>query len=247
MKLLKIIIGIIIVLLIAAFIVIASLNRIVKTAINTYVPEITKTAVNVDEVDLKIFEGSFKIEDLDIRNPSGFSDNSIFSLEKVFLKVDLSSLDKEVIIIDKLEVKDADFLYEIRGGRSNLSVLMNNINSYVNKLSSGETTSTEESKKSAKRIFIRELSFTGGEVKVDAELIKSASQKIELKIPNIIVKNIGTQENGMPTNEAIAKVLSIFVNEAIKVATLAISNGIIKDASNLPDKLEGAIKELLNK
>ena len=249
MKLAKIIIGIIVILLIAAFILVASINQIVKTAVNTYVPEITKTAVNLEEVDLKLLKGSFKIEDLDIRNPSGFSDNSIFSLDKVLLKVDLASLTKDVIIIDKLEVKDAEFLYEIRNGASNLGVLMTNINSYLSP-SSGkkEVAPAEESTKPGKKVFIRELVFTDGEVKVAATLMKNDTKKIEIKIPDIIVNNIGTQENGLPIGDAIAKSLSIFVNEAVKVAVSAVSEGVISDvARKASEKLDSAIKGLFSK
>ena len=251
-KLLKILVGIIVVLLIAAFIVIASLNQIVKTAVNTYVPEITKTAVNLDEVDLKIFKGSFQIEDFDIHNPSGFSDNSIFSLDKVFLKVDLASLNKDVIIIDKLEIKDANFLYEIKNGKSNLSVLMNNINSYLNNFSSTAKTKASSDEKNttsaSKKIFIRELAFTDGEIKLSADILKNTNKKLEIKIPDIVVHNIGTQEDGMPTGQAIAKVLSIFVDSAVKVAVSAVSKDMIVDTvGKASETLDGAIKNIFGK
>ncbi len=86
----KIIIAIAVLLLVLAgvlFFVFRNLDSIVKSAIEKYGSEITKTAVRVSSVKIKLSSGKGAIKGLTVSNPKGFSSSNIFSLGKISTKV----------------------------------------------------------------------------------------------------------------------------------------------------------------
>ncbi len=106
---------------------VSNLGPIIKKAVNTYGPEITKTQVELGDVDVSLLSTEAKLKDFILGNPEGFKSPQVMSVKSIHLNVDEKSLTKDTIIIEKIEVVAPEITYEKIGGTDNFQTIMNNI------------------------------------------------------------------------------------------------------------------------
>jgi uncharacterized protein involved in outer membrane biogenesis len=112
MKKLLLIGGVIIVIIIVALVIgVSKLGPIIKNAVNTYGPKLTKTEVSLSDVNISLLSGKAKPKDLILGNPQGFKSAEAMKVGSILVDVDEKSLTKDTIVIDKIEViAPADYL-----------------------------------------------------------------------------------------------------------------------------------------
>ena len=128
----KAILGIVVILILAiaggVYYVVTNLDTIVKTAIEKYGSETTQTAVKVDNVLIKLTQGSAAINGLTIANPEGFSLPYAFSLGQIAIDIDVEKTSKELVAIELINVSAPQVFYEINTDRKgSLNVLKGNL------------------------------------------------------------------------------------------------------------------------
>jgi len=238
----KIIYAVLAVIILAVGGAVLFLDEIVKTAVNNVAPKVTKTQVSVDSVSLGLFSGDFTISGVDVANPKGFSDASVFVLSKVAVDVQMSTLMKDVVVINKIEVDGAEFFYELKSGKSNVSVLMDNINSFLgeSKKKSGKAAKAEakaDDEDASMKVFVKEFTFTNGKVAVGAGLTKQGAD-ITLDIPALTLKNIGSEDKGAAIAEVIAQGMSAFSASALSVVASDGAKALLKNGSGVINTLK---------
>ena len=120
--------GAIVVLLIVVVVVgLSKLGPLVKMAVNTYGPKITGTELRVDDVGISIFSAEAKLKKFFLGNPTGFKSPSAMKVGSVYVDVDESSITKDTIIINKVEVVGPEITYEKRGKTDNFKSILNNV------------------------------------------------------------------------------------------------------------------------
>ena len=218
------------------------LDEIVKTAINNIAPQVTKTRVSVDSVSLGLLSGDFMVSGVDVANPNGFSDASVFVLNKVDVDVDVSTLMKDVVVVNKIVVDGAEFFYELKGSSSNVSVLMDNINSFLgdSKKKQGKADkvkSEAEDTASSKKVFVKEFTFTNGKIAIGAGLTKQAAD-VTLDIPTLTLKNIGSEDKGAAIADVIAQGMAAFSASAMAVIASDGAKALLKSGGGIVDTLK---------
>lgn len=218
-----------------------NLDAIVKDAIQTYGSEATKTAVRVDTVKLKLADGKAKIKGLTVANPPGFTDPNIFSLGEISTKIDITSLNKNPIIIDKILIKAPAVVYEInKAGVANADVLKKNIGvgSGSGSSASGDTASSggEELKMIIHRIVVE---GTSAKVRI-AALGKEQS----ITLPKIIMTDVGKKSAGATAIE-VAKQLSdkMLGNLKGSVTKIGVNRYLGKSADDIKAKMRKQMQQ----
>ena len=160
-----ILIGLGAIVVIVAIIVIVGLSNlgpIIKQAVNTYGPKITKTQLSVDDVSVSIFTAEAKIKKFFLGNPKGFKTPSAMKVGSVFLNVDEGSLQSDTIVIERIEVKSPEITYEKKGKIDNFNTILNNVKKSAG---SGKSSKKESEKEGPeKKIIIRNFDVTSGKV-----------------------------------------------------------------------------------
>ena len=111
--------GAVIVLIIVVVVMLATnLGPIIKKAVNSYGPDITKTKVSLGDVDISLFSGKATLKNFFLGNPKG-------------LDIDEKSIPKDTIIIDRIEVVSPDITYEKIKGGDNFQTILQNVTSSV--------------------------------------------------------------------------------------------------------------------
>lgn len=203
----KILLVIIVAIAIGLYYIFTNINSIVKTAIENYGSQTTKTAVNVDNVKIKLTDGAGAISGLSIANPKGFESKNAFALGAIETQIDIKSLAKEPITIDKIIVRKPQIFYELnKSGASNLNELYKNIAA-----SGGTNASKPAAKSNEPKLIIRR--FQLADATIDANVVP-LNKKYTLKLPAIELQNLGGK-NGATPSEISRQILDTITQRAL--------------------------------
>lgn len=206
----KILKGLLILLLIIVAIVwfaFANLETIVKKAVNKFGSEAVGTQVVLDGFKLSILNGEVTLKGLTVANPKGYEKPYLFSLDKVFVKVDIKSLMKDTIIVDEITIDAPTMTYEMASfTKNNISDIMANLDkggkAPEKAQAPAKTETAEASAKPAKKVIINKVSVNATAVDAAIKLpeipgvYKSQTVSQAITLPNIVIKDIGREKNG---------------------------------------------------
>ena len=246
---LSVIIVIIIIFLVAGL---SNLGPLIKNAVNTYGPKITKTEVSLGDVGISLLSAEVKLKDFYLGNPKGYTSPYALRVGSIYLDVQESSLTGKTIVIDKVELVRPDIVYEKGRGRDNFQKILSNM-----KAGGGSTPSTgkqsgEESE--GKKIVINEFIIRDAAVKLAMSMTGNKDINAKATIPNIHLKDIGKEEGGLTPTAAFQQVLTALygtitspsvlnlLSEEIKsqgVDIEGITGGVTKDLKGTTNKIKG--------
>lgn len=231
MKALKAVIMIVVVLgIIAVGAISLRLGRGVKLAVERYGPALVGAPVTVGSVVLTPWSGRGAITNLVIGNPPGFKGAHALSVGSVEVKIKLSSLVADTIVVESVVVREPEILYEMGLGGSNLSRLQRN--------AEGAGKEGEPAKGGGKGLFIRDLIVSGGRVGLSAPALGREGVKIPL--PEVRLSNLGGK--GRSPAVAASEVLGAIAGSAGKAASGLGSKAVNSAASSVMGALGGLLK-----
>jgi hypothetical protein len=240
MKKMLVILGIIAVIVIGGLILLfTSLDSIVTAAIEHFGSMTTKTEVKVSSFTLKLKSGEGSVKGMYIGNPSGFTTSNAFTLGDISIKIDPSTVTKDVVVIDRIFVSKPHVTYEINdSGQSNINVINENIKQLQGR-SAPEATREEEKDKSAVKLLIRQFEIEGGQIDVH---IPVQPEPLTAKMPRIELANLGS--GGEPPGEIAAKILSALVkNVGPVVAQVGVEQYLGKSVEEMKGQIQKQIDE----
>jgi uncharacterized protein involved in outer membrane biogenesis len=196
--------GVIVLIVIAGIILLASnLGPMIKTAVNTYGPDITKTDVRLGEVGISLFSAQAEIKDFLLGNPRGFNSPHAIKVGSIIVDVDEKSLTGDTIIIDRIEVVAPDISYEKSGRSDNFQTILSNVNKTIGTAEKKAGKKSGE-KEPGKKLLIRDFVVKDGQVNLSMALL--AGQTISANLPDIHLKNIGNKKGGASPAEAFDEI-----------------------------------------
>jgi len=194
------------------FFFVANVDSLVKRAIEKYGSRATATEVTVASVRIGLREGSGSIAGLSIGNPEGFSTPGAFSLGELSIKLDTSTLTKDLVVIEQIKVSAPRVVYEInRAGKANLNAIRDSLSAYGK---SGEPGRAEKKGK-GKRLVIRRLIIEEGEM--EAHLALKPGKPLRVKVGRMELHNVGGRGGSTPGEIAVQAIRPL-VEGAIKAA-----------------------------
>ena len=199
----SVIIVIIIIFLIAGL---SNLGPLIKNAVNTYGPGMTKTEVRLGDVGISLISAEVKLKDFYLGNPKGFTSPYALQVESIYLDVLESSLTGQTIIIDKIELVRPDIVYEKGRGRDNFQTILNNMKAGEGSTPSSGKQSGEEGE--GRKILINEFIVSDGEVSLALSMTGNKDIKAKVTVPNIHLRDIGKEEGGLTPTAAFQQVLT---------------------------------------
>lgn len=214
-------------------------GQIIKKTISTVIPPITQTAVSIDDIDLSLFSGKIGLRGLAIGNPDGFSDKNIFQMGDIAVSFDPKSVLTDKIVIYSVTISGTSISAEINtNGQTNIGVLNQNIQKYMNsstseKKASAVVSTQKKKNEPSKTIIIQDLKINDSKVSLGI-----ANQSMTLTLPNIHHTNIGENDQTKNIPEMIALILSYFSDESVKA--------VLNSGSTLFNKSLQKAQDLIN-
>jgi hypothetical protein len=215
---------------------ISNLGPLMKKAVNTYGPKITKTEVRLGDVDLALFSGEATLQDLHIGNPEGFSSPEAVKVGSIHVNLDEGSLATDTIIVDRIEVIGPEITYEKAMSTDNFQTILKNVKKTVG----AEGAPTEQSQKKAggKNLLIRDFVLRDGKVNLAVPGIMG--QDVTASLPDIHLKEVG--KGGAPPAQAVAEILAALHQQITSRSVTETLNQELKSLG-LEERLEKAVGE----
>jgi len=195
-----------------------SLNTLVKKAVETVGPTITKTHVGLASANLSPFSGSGKLSGFVIGNPEGIQGPYALKIGSIAVSIDKSTILKDTIVVNSIVIRNPAVALIGTPFGNNLGKLLQNIKSGSPTKSKEETSSSAASKK----FIVKEVVISGAKVDVAASAMEQKIQQ-SLPIPDITLRNIGSDGSGVSARELAMQIITPIINAAARegINTLA--------------------------
>ncbi len=235
-KLIGIGIALVLLVVVAGVVMGLSLDKLIKQAVETAGPAITKVDVKLDQVRLSLLDGEGSLHGFALGNPQGYTSPTSIQFDLASLSLQPSTLlaDKVVIRHVRLEAPVITFEGGLKG---------NNLNDLLKGMQSGQTKpdqappSTEEKPAEdagSRKLQVDEFSLTGARVNVKIKELGGDAKTLVL--PDIKLTNLGTGPEGITSKELTKIVLNKVVTETLKV--------VMQSGGDLNKIGESAFKQL---
>jgi hypothetical protein len=196
-----------------------SLGSMLTDMIETNGTDILGTAVTVESVQVKPFDGYVSVQGFKIKNPRGFMAESIFSLAELTVLVDIHTLGSDLITVHKLSLIEPRIYYEIESpSGNNLATLARNIDAYRKRQGGGAEADNDDlapvadaaaapsSENSEAKLLISNFEMLGAELLSGTNV---RSSQVLQKFPDFRMENIGADTNGATPAEVAGYILGI--------------------------------------
>jgi hypothetical protein len=196
-----------------------SLNTLVKKAVETVGPTITKTHVGLASANLSPFSGSGRLSGFVIGNPEGFQGPYALKLGSIAVSVDKSTILKDTIVVNSIIIHNPAVALIGTPFGNNLGKLLQNIKSGSSSKSKEENNSSSGA---SKKFIVKEVVISGAKVDVAASALDQKIQQT-LPIPDITLRNIGSDGSGVSARDVAMQIITPLINAAAKegINTLA--------------------------
>ena len=229
--------AIVVVLVVIVILGLSNLGPIIKGAVNTYGPKITKTEVRLGDVDISIFSAEAKVKDFFLGNPKGFKSSQAMSVGSIHVNVDEKSLTSDTIVIDTIEVIRPDITYEKVRGMDNFQAILNNVKGSSKQARTPKKESGKEGQ--GKKLIIK--NFIVREGKVDLTVSVGVTEKtISASLPDIHLKDLGKEKGGATPEEVFEKVFASLYKQITSPVVTDMLNKELKAMGMNLDTLGGA-------
>ena len=197
---------------VAALVVLGRLGRLIEHGVETAGPKITGTDVTLGSAQVSIFSGEGALKRLHIGNPEGFSSDEAFDLGKVAIVVDVRSVTADVIHIRSIVVEAPRLVAEFdAAGGSNLDA----IRAHARAAARGGSSDAKGASGTQTRMIIDEFRFEDAEVRA---LAPAFGLDKSLKLPPVVLKNLGAKQGGAAAADIANQVLGPIVQAAVQAA-----------------------------
>jgi len=212
-------VGLLVLVVAAAIVAGFFLNPIVKKSVETIGPEITKTAITLDAVDLSLLTGSAKVKGLVVGNPEGYKTPQAISVGTISVSVNPFSVLSGKIVVRSVIVESPEITFEGGLSGNNLSKILDNVNGTAQKGGPVSTNAAGQAKP-AKKIEVDNLLITGA--KIHVLLTELGGKETVIDLPEIHLTNLGKGTDGLTATDLTRRVLDEIVSATVKAIT---SNG----------------------
>lgn len=251
-----------------------SLNSLVKKAIETVGPAITRTDVTLASANLSPLDGNGSLNGFVVGNPKGFNAPYAVKLGKISISIDKATLLHNPIVVNSIEIRDPRIALIGTPGGTNLQELMHNIRSYGASTSKPPPAPTQPSPATApqgtpspdassssssspspstgkaptapseRRFIVKSVVIDGASLEVALSAFGQSYHQT-LSLPEIRLQNLGSDGAGISGKQLAEQILTPLINAAIDEGIKEASKqGLIQLQQNGAKELGNFLKGL---
>lgn len=219
-------IGILVLIVVGIGILYFSLNRVIRSAVETYGPQVTKSEVKLGSVNVSPFSGDASLSNVIVGNPQGFKTPSAFTLRSMRVSLDVGSLLSDKVAVREIIITAPEITYELGPGGSNLAVLEKNVEAYTGGARGGPQ--SPQAQKGGKTVTIDRLRVEKAKLNVSTGPLQR--EPVALALPDIELKDIGKKGQGASMADVVERVLEEINRNAAKAVANVDLKGLAEKA-----------------
>lgn len=231
----RILIGLVVLVVLAALAVRFFLDSAIKRGVETVGPMLTKVEVKLNSVSVSLLTGSGKIKGLLVGNPEGFKSPSAISVGSASLDLQPRSLLSDKVIIKSINISAPEVTFETDLKSVNLKKILANLEAATGggQKESGKPAEPKEAEP-GKKLEVDDLLITGG--KVHVSLTALGGKSVTVPLPDIRLTDLGKGPDGITPADLTAKVLRAVLEGSIQAGSVAVGD-LAKSAVDLTKDL----------
>jgi hypothetical protein len=243
----RIAIGVAVLLVVSIVVIFISLNSIVKKAVETVGPRLTKVEVRLGGVSVSPLSGNGRLTGLFLGNPEGYKTASAITVGDIKVGLQPSSVLSDTLVLEDVNIQAPEITLEGNLNGNNLSKILSNLEDAGgadNSHKSDPPAST--AKKSEKKFFVKDLLIKGGQIHVSFTT-PLGGESATLPLPELHLENIGSRENGVTAAELsrqIMKPLLASISKAVAEKLPNLTKGVQGMGKNAAGQAGKAVEEL---
>lgn len=194
------------------------LGPAVKAGIEKIGPQVTKVPITLEKASFRLLKGEVNLSNLVIGNPEGFNTPHLFKMGDLQVKLDVSSLTKDTIVIEKILISGPEINYEKSLKTSNIGQLLKNLEGEKPAEAKPEEQKKDEpaAKEGGKKVVIKD--FLLENAKLGVSVTVAGGHAILVPLPPIHLTNVGQEEGGASLTEVLSKVFGAIFGAITKAA-----------------------------
>ena len=183
-----------------------ALNPIVEKAVNAAAPAALGVPVTLQGADLSLVRGRVALTGLHVGNPEGYKTDGLLDLGSVKVRLDVSSLLSDVVVIREIAIDGLVVTYEKGLLNSNLGALIDQLSAAEEAPEAAEETGQE---KPGKKVVIEKLVIADSQMNlsVTGAAALTGGGALPIPLPKITLTDLGKEKEGVTLVEAVAHVL----------------------------------------
>jgi hypothetical protein len=228
-RLIKFVIGLLVVLIILAVVAVLMLDHIAKVGIEKGCTYMLGVNTTVEHVHISLFAGQFHMDDLIISNPPNFSETPFVKLGNIRVHVTPESVTSDTIKLTLFELDGLDLLIEQHVDGSNTKTILDTLESRTPE-------SSPSAKKDSKRFQVDRIVVRNVNAHIDLYSEVTKRDPVTISIPEIIIEDLDSDNaDGLLMEELVQKILP------------AVIEAVLKEGGDLlPEELTGPLLEQLS-
>jgi hypothetical protein len=211
-----------------------SLNRVIRSAVETYGPQVTKSEVKLGSVNVSPFTGNASLSNLIVGNPQGFKTPSAFKLGAMSMSLDVRSLLSDTVAIREIVVSAPEITYELGPGGNNLAALQKNVEAYAGS-GTKDGSATPQAQGAGKKVIIDRLRVEKSKLNVSVGT-PLQTQSMTVELPDIELRDIGRKGQGVAMADVVEKILEEVNRQAAKAVANVDVKGLAEKARKEAEK-----------
>lgn len=214
----QILFAIIVIGAIGALILSLSIDNIVESSLEETTAEVLNTSVDITDVSISLLNGSGTIKGFTIHNPEGFSEKPAAQLQEISIRMKVSSLLSDTVVVEEVKVQKPELYYEQKATGNNFDALTGNM---------GGASS------SGTNLIVDYLLVENGQVTLTADI--GSDKSVMAEFSKIEMKGIGRSGNNT-MEQTIQQVFKPVLEKALQEA---VTHGLM-------DKAKDALKDMID-
>lgn len=220
--------GAVVVMIVVVLIVgVSNLGPMIKKAVNTYGPEMTKTEISLGDVSVSLLSAEAELKSFFLGNPKGFKSPQAMSVGSIFVNIDEKSITGDTIIVDRIEVVAPELTYEKIRDTDNFQTILNNVKKAVGADSTAGKTSEKSKKDADKKILIKNFIVRDGKVNLAMSIL--GGETLSTGLPDIHLKDVGKTKEGTSPADAFEEIFAALYTKVTSPEVTSVFNKGIKD------------------
>lgn len=208
------------------------LDQMVRSAVLSYGPRLTGTAVSLSSVNLSPLAGRVGVSGLALGRPEGFRADPMVAVGRLELEIAPASLLGDYLEIRTLRIIDPALTYEYSLRGSNFDRLLQNIQAATG---ASSPTTPDRDPAPVRKIMVHEFLLTGAQVSLAAR-----DRSIAVPVPTLTLRNLGTDSGGLAPAELSRQILAQILPQITASLVAQFGSEALRSPSHLLD-LGGAV------
>jgi len=248
-KMVKLLIGavvaVVLLVVIALGVVVWQMDSIAKRGLEaggTYAMGVNTT---VDSVSISLLGGTVGVNEMKVANPEGFKAANITDFKSFAIAVETGTLFEDVIVVPSIDLSDLTMNIEKSGGKTNVSVIADNLK----RLGSGEADAPESEGGSSKKVKVGKVTLRNITANVQLAEIGGDLSTVKVNVPELVLEDVSS-DKGVPMAEVIKRIwpaiLAAIVEKGGGIIPTDLLNDLQGDVLGLAQNLGGDAAKLMS-